>query len=142
MESTTCRVGSDRLRVTQQTDDIITFTVSGLIGLPECMGLVLRMRAACRAMQPRGLLVDMRAAVLTISTPQYVQVFNEALVEPASRRVALVVGAGLMSLARGHETLMARRGLQHRPFSSVPAALRWVTARRRPRQDQGASPLL
>ena len=68
METTSCRVSSDRLRITQASG-VITANVSGLIGLPECLGMVRRLQASSGIEHARGILVDLRGAALVLSTP-------------------------------------------------------------------------
>lgn len=139
MKVTTCRVGSDRLRITSD-GGIVLASVSGLLGLPECTGALSRIHEAARATGAAAALIDMRGAALALSTPEYADVLWIAVSDPARLRVAMVVGNGLMTLARAHETLMKRRGLAHRAFSSPEQAGRWLV-RKQPRCETTQAPL-
>lgn len=136
MQVTTCRVGSDRLRMSIEKG-VLEVIAGGLLGPAECRGALMRMGAAAREAGAVAVLLDLRGAALALSTPQYVELFNLAASDPLRRRVALVVGPGLMPAARAHQTLMSRRGLDHRPFSSAVGGRRWLARSRPPQATAG-----
>lgn len=137
METTTCRTSSDRLSITSE-GGILTATVSGLLGAAECMGALWQIRRSASAADVRGVLVHMRGAALAISVPQYVEVLRFEVADPVQQRMALVVGDGLISLARAHEIVLARRGLQRRFYTSPKAALHWLEAAPPPQCREGS----
>lgn len=137
METMTCRTSSDRLSITSE-GGILTATVSGLLGATECIGALWQIRRAAAAPEVCGVLVDMRGAALALSVPQYVEVLRFEVLAPIQQRMALVVGDGLISLARAHEIVLARRGLQRRFYTTRKAALHWLGAAPPPQCREGS----
>ncbi len=125
METTTCCISSDRLRIAAH-DGVLAVTASGVIGLRECLGILTRARAAAVRSQAFAVQLDLRAAAVTLSQPEYVEVLRAAIAKPIQVPIAFVVGEAVMSFAWAHETLMRRRGLKRKLFSSPASAARWI----------------
>lgn len=125
MDTTTCSIASDRLRVCA-TASRVDVEVSGIIGFREARGLLRRIGDFTQGRQC-GVVIDIRAAALTVSMPEYVRLLQCFLIAPPRVRVACVFGVQVTrDAACAHELLMRRRGLEHRGFVSIAAARRWA----------------
>lgn len=124
-------VRSDRVHI-EDAGAMIIVTASGLFSLSACLDATARLRRALADSPASGVLIDLRAAALTIGPAEYLELLRAALARPIRRPVALVVGPGLMRFGDAHCLLMGRRGLARRFFPSMAPALRWLGSRRTP----------
>lgn len=112
---------------------IMAITVSGVVGSMECIATLDALHHALRKSPARAVLIDCRAAALTLSQAEYVEVLRAMLWRQIPYPVAFVAGPWLMHVSSAHEVLVHRRGLTQRFFQDAPAALRWIARlRRRP----------
>lgn len=125
MELRTQPLRSDRVHIAD-CGSILIATASGLLGLAECLQVMARVRETLADSPARAVLIDLRAAALTIGPPEYVTVVKVALERPVRKPIAFVVGPGLIRFGDAHRVLMARRGLARRLFPSIAPALRWL----------------
>lgn len=125
---------SDSVHI-EDAGSLVIVTASGLFGLAACLEAMTRVRSALADGPAAAVLVDLRAAALTIGPVQYLELLRAALTTPVRRPVAFVVGPGLMRFGDAHCLLMGRRGLARRFFPSIGPALRWLGSRRTPQRS-------
>lgn len=125
MELRTEVVRSDRIHI-EDCGTILIVTASGAFGLDECLSAMARVRLALADSQARAVLLDMRAAALTIGPGQYVSLVQAAIERPIRKPIAFVVGPGLIRFGDAYRLLMGRWGLSRRFFPSTAPAVRWL----------------
>ncbi len=118
-------VRSDRVHI-EDCGAVLIVTASGVFNLDASLDAMARVRLAIADSPARAVLVDMRAAALTIGAAQYVTLVRVALERPIRKPIAFVVGPGLMRFGDAYRVLMGRWGLSRRFFPSISPAVRWI----------------
>lgn len=113
---------------------LVVLKVAGVAGPLECLAALDALHRALRQSPARAVLIDCKAAALTLSQADYVDLLRAMLWRPIPHPIAFVAGPWLMHVSSAHEVLVHRRGFSQRFFPETAAALRWIARlRRQPR---------
>lgn len=125
------RARSSAQVVVEDAGGILCVTVSGVVGLVDCIAALQVVRTKLAASAAGVVLVDARAAAFILTQADYIELARAMLWQPLQQPMAFVGGEWLMRVSSAHENLMHRRGFRHRFFATPQDALRWIGRLRR-----------
>lgn len=117
-------LGSDLVRIEHRGNSLFV-TASGVLGIDECVKLLRRARIAQRHDASAVVMCDLRGALITLDSPEYLALLREELEDPIPVPVGFVGGEWLVCLGVAHRVLMGRRGLERAFFATVNEAALW-----------------